>query len=214
MAAKKPQRRMLPVKPAAPTLMANQDTQHKGDSVNTRKKGKCITFWVTPEQKLKISAYAAEHDMSISRLIVEGLEARMAEEDAKAAEPPEVVYRDSSFEDEPEHVKLYVSDWAETLRETPSMASKVLFALIRVGGMTSAAEEQRLYATAYEKEHAADLLGIKPRTVDNVLTELKGSGIVRSLARGVYQVNPHIIGKGPWPDVEALRDAWDSADES
>lgn len=63
--------------PVSPTLMGNQDTVNKGDSTNSRKKGKCITFWVTDEQKAEISAFAAEHNTTVSRLIVEGLEMRM-----------------------------------------------------------------------------------------------------------------------------------------
>lgn len=77
MPAKRPVRRMSVQQDVAPTLMGNQDLQHKGDSTNTRKKGKCITFWVTDAQKAEISAYAAEHNTTVSRLIVEGLELRM-----------------------------------------------------------------------------------------------------------------------------------------
>ena len=77
MPTKRPVRRMSVPEEASPTLMANQDTRNKGDSTNTRKKGKCITFWVTDEQKTEISAYAAEHNTTVSRLIVEGLELRM-----------------------------------------------------------------------------------------------------------------------------------------
>lgn len=78
MPTKRPQRRTAPVAEAASsTLMGNQDTVNKGDSTSSRKKGKCITFWVTPEQKAEISAYAAEHNTTVSRLIVEGLEMRM-----------------------------------------------------------------------------------------------------------------------------------------
>ena len=78
MPTKRPQRRTAPVAEAASsTLMGNQDTVNKGDSTNSRKKGKCITFWVTDEQKAEISAYAAEHNTTVSRLIVEGLEMRM-----------------------------------------------------------------------------------------------------------------------------------------
>lgn len=77
MPAKRPVRRMTVLEEVAPTLMANQDTRHKGDSTSTRKKGKCITFWVTDEQKAEISTYAAEHNTTVSRLIVEGLELRM-----------------------------------------------------------------------------------------------------------------------------------------
>lgn len=81
MATKKPVRRMATAtpKPASKTLMGNQDTRHKGDST-TRKKGKCVTFWVTDEQKQAINAYAADHNMTVSRLIIEGLEMRMSKE--------------------------------------------------------------------------------------------------------------------------------------
>lgn len=77
MATKKPVRRAMVDTPVSPTLMGNQDTVNKGDSTNSRKKGKCITFWVTDEQKAEISAFAAEHNTTVSRLIVEGLEIRM-----------------------------------------------------------------------------------------------------------------------------------------
>lgn len=77
MATKKPVRRTSIPSTASKTLMGNQDLRGKGDSTSTRKKGKCITFWVTEEQKAEISAYAAEHNTTVSRLIVEGLEMRM-----------------------------------------------------------------------------------------------------------------------------------------
>lgn len=80
MPAKRPVRRMSVPAEAASTLMGNQDTVHKGDSTSTRKKGKCITFWVTDEQKAEISTYAAAHNTTVSRLIIEGLEMRMNRE--------------------------------------------------------------------------------------------------------------------------------------
>lgn len=75
MTTKKPIRRTVASKPSE-TLMGNQDMRHKGDSTS-RKKGKCVTFWVTEEQKLAISSYASDHNMTVSRLIIEGLEMRM-----------------------------------------------------------------------------------------------------------------------------------------
>ena len=76
MAIKKPARRIMPAGEASATLMGNQDTRGKGDSTS-RKKDKCITFWVTDEQKQRISTYAADHNTTVSRLIIEGLEMRM-----------------------------------------------------------------------------------------------------------------------------------------
>lgn len=76
MAIKKPTRRVMPVGETSMTLMGNQDTRNKGDSTS-RKKGECITFWVTEEQKQEMSTYAAEHNTTVSRIIIEGLEIRM-----------------------------------------------------------------------------------------------------------------------------------------
>ncbi len=79
MATKKPVRYSppAPTAPVSDTLMGNQDTVNKGDSTSSRKKGKCVTFWVTDEKKAEIAAFAAEHDTTVSRLILEGLELRM-----------------------------------------------------------------------------------------------------------------------------------------
>lgn len=75
MATKKPVRYSPPVKPASPTLMGNQDLS-KGDST-TRKDKVCMTFWCSPGKRAEMKAFAAEHDMTVSRLILESVEARM-----------------------------------------------------------------------------------------------------------------------------------------
>lgn len=56
-------------------LMDNQDTVNKGDSYGRDRVQ--LTFWVTPDKKAEIKAYAAERDMTVSRLIVEAIEMRM-----------------------------------------------------------------------------------------------------------------------------------------
>lgn len=57
------------------TLMSNQDVR-KGDSA-TRGDKVCMTFWVTPERRAAIKAYAADHEMTVSRLIIEALNEKM-----------------------------------------------------------------------------------------------------------------------------------------
>lgn len=57
-------------------LMDNQDTTHKGDSFGRDRVQ--MTFWVTPEKRAEMKAYAADHDMTVSRLIVEAINERMA----------------------------------------------------------------------------------------------------------------------------------------
>lgn len=83
MAVKKKQPEWTAPKDAEPKkkLMDNQDTKAKGDSTaRGRKKSKMVSVWMTPEQKAKYSGYAAEHDMSLSRLIIEGLELRIKQD--------------------------------------------------------------------------------------------------------------------------------------
>lgn len=81
MATKRPERRMPNAadKPAKKTLMDNQDTTGKGDS-SAHKKTRQMTFWVTEGQRARIKKYAQQHDMSVSRLVIEGLEMRMKRE--------------------------------------------------------------------------------------------------------------------------------------
>lgn len=78
MATKKPVRKTASAKDKSisQSLMDNQDTANKGDSVSTKKV--CMTFWVSPARREKIKRYAQDHEMTVSRLIVEGLEQRMS----------------------------------------------------------------------------------------------------------------------------------------
>lgn len=80
MAIRKPKPKIAPIiqpeRPESPRrLMDNQDTRRKGDSTGTDRVQ--VTFWVTPDRKAEMKAYAAEHGMTVSRLIVEGIEWRM-----------------------------------------------------------------------------------------------------------------------------------------
>lgn len=71
MAIKKPARRIMPAKEASMTLMGNQDTHGRSDSM-ARKKDSCITFWAADEQKQKICTHATDYNVTVSRLIIEG----------------------------------------------------------------------------------------------------------------------------------------------
>ena len=78
MPTKKPVRRVPMPSEARETLMGNQDLRGKGDSTAEQKK--MLSFWVTLEQRDEIKSYAQRHHMSMSRLIIEGLEMRMKQE--------------------------------------------------------------------------------------------------------------------------------------
>ncbi len=70
MAIKQPARRIMPTGEASTTLMGTQDTRGKGDST-ARKKDSCIIFWAADGQKQKTSTYAADHNTTVSGLIIE-----------------------------------------------------------------------------------------------------------------------------------------------
>ena len=72
MAIKKPARRIMPAKEASMTLMGNQDTRGRGN-LTARKKDSCIIFWDADGQKQKTSAYAADHNTTVSELIIEAV---------------------------------------------------------------------------------------------------------------------------------------------
>lgn len=75
MATKKPSRRVPTRTEPAETMMGNQDTVNKGDS--TARSKVLVTFWTTPERRAAMKEFAAEHEMSMTRLIIEGIEMRM-----------------------------------------------------------------------------------------------------------------------------------------
>lgn len=75
--SKKKAERRIPKSSQSPsrTLMGNQDLS-KGDST-TRGDKVCVTFWCSPEKRAEMKAFAADHDMTVSRLIIEAVESRM-----------------------------------------------------------------------------------------------------------------------------------------
>ena len=61
---------------------------------------------------------------------------------------------------------------------------------------------------ALNKKDIASKLQISIKTIDNKLIDLKKSGVIKPLARGVFCVNPFVSAKGKWPHVKARREIW------
>lgn len=82
MARRKTVPNLGPRDEAAPAkLMDFQDTLNKGDgSPKARKKKVQISFWVSEERRDEIRRYAEEHEMTVSRLVVEGLNWRLKQD--------------------------------------------------------------------------------------------------------------------------------------
>lgn len=105
--------------------------------------------------------------------------------------------------DEPDYVKLYVRAWCafkglDRLRDSDK---DVLLNLLPV--MTYAEQGQIIYTNSTLRKTIAEKLELK--TIDNALTRLVKSGVLKRVARGTFAVNPELVGKGTWHDIKQLK---------
>ena len=61
------------------------------------------------------------------------------------------------------------------------------------------------------KDRIAEEFGLKKNSLDVNISNLKKEGILVQIARGVYQLQPNLFGKGKWTDIKKMRMAveWD-----
>lgn len=109
---------------------------------------------------------------------------------------------------EPAYVKLYVTQWLATMSGQPSLMADVLVGLIELG-MTFAEDGQVIHATKYEKEAIAKRLGVNPRSIDNTIQKLVKAEALKRVERGTYAVNPRLLGKGSWKNIQSLQVSWE-----
>jgi hypothetical protein len=69
----------------------------------------------------------------------------------------------------------------------------------------SVAYDGVLSLTAYRKSRIALTLGCSTRSIDNAITEFVKQGILIRLARGEYELDPHLFAKGRWLDIRQRR---------
>jgi hypothetical protein len=102
--------------------------------------------------------------------------------------------------DEPNYVKLYLSD-ISYLYGFPSTNNDLLFELLKY--ISYGTNEIILNATT--KKRMAEVIGMNVRTVDNKLQELVKTKILDRVAPGTFTLNPYLFGKGDWKSVTELR---------
>ena len=78
--------------------------------------------------------------------------------------------------------------------------NKTLLALLRKMNY----DNEIVLATSIKKE-LAEALKIKINTLEHAIGDLVRSGILHRLANNYYMVNPHLIAKGSWKDIQLLR---------
>jgi len=108
--------------------------------------------------------------------------------------------------EEPDYVKLYVNTIL-TFKSLPVALNPILLELLRL--MSYAEEGQIITYNDYWRKQIADKTQKKPNTIDKALGDLTNSGIFKRIARGTYQVNPNIFGKGSWDNIKELRAKFD-----
>ena len=117
----------------------------------------------------------------------------------------EVTSRVQTFKSvsEPSFVKMYVDD-VSNLNKLSNTAKNLLLSLVRRLGYDSVIT---LHKQA--KQEICREMGIKAtQTIENKLSELLKSGIIKRVCRGSFMLNPDYFAKGQWNDVNKLRDAY------
>lgn len=102
---------------------------------------------------------------------------------------------------EPPYIKLYLDDIA-LLHNLPKGSSALMMQLLRQVNY-----EGLINLNSSVKSKIATSLGYKNRqSVDNGLNKLCKEQLIRSIDRGVYEVNPHLFGKGDWATIFLRRE--------
>lgn len=108
--------------------------------------------------------------------------------------------------DEPDYVKLYLNAWC-IFKDIKGVNLKVLYKILPF--MTYAENEQLICFTSYlKKEIAKSLEWAEKSALNRFNQELKkmcDAGVLKKIDRDTYQVNPELIGRGAWKDINKLR---------
>ena len=120
-----------------------------------------------------------------------------------------MVYKDAS---EPDFVKLYI-DCVCNFKGLRKSLSPIFVALLKHMTYADAEEEhggQIIAVNAYIKQQIAKSLGYNGvESINKALTDFVKAGLLKRIARGTFQVNPQIVGKGDWKDIKNIRATFD-----
>lgn len=107
---------------------------------------------------------------------------------------------------EPDYIKLYL-DTVLTFKGISKALNPVLVSLCK--HMSYADKDQIVYVNKYVKTCIEKDTGLKVKRIEQAIKEFKNVGILMQVSRGVYRVNPNIIGRGLWTDIKRLRATFD-----
>lgn len=123
----------------------------------------------------------------------------------------EVTRRKTTFEfsKEPAYVKLYF-DCLGVYIKNEGLTSSLNDMLVEVLRRSTYAEEgQMVYLNAFVKDQICKATGKSMERLKQAIRIWIKNKILVRVARGVYQVNPYIFGKGEWRNIANLRATFD-----
>lgn len=113
------------------------------------------------------------------------------------------------FSKEPAYVKLYF-DCLGVYIKNEGLTSSLNDMLIEVLKRSTYAEEgQMVYLNTFTKEQVCKATGKSMERMKQAIRIWVKNKILVRVARGVYQVNPYIFGKGEWRNIANLRATFD-----
>lgn len=100
---------------------------------------------------------------------------------------------------EPAFVKLYIQDIMKVMNLNGS-CKDVLLAFLPTMGYNNVIAAQK-----FVKEMICDQLGMKMNTLNKAIDTMSKEGVLIRKGRGIYVVNPNIIAKGKWENIQEIR---------
>ena len=123
------------------------------------------------------------------------------------AQTGEVLKRETTvqFSKEPGFVKLYF-DCLGVYIKNDGLSASLNDMLLEVLHRASYAQDgQIVHLGAYDKEQICKATHKSMRRLEQAITTWVKNRVLIRVARGIYQVNPFIFGRGDWRDIANLR---------
>ena len=111
---------------------------------------------------------------------------------------------DAIISREPDYVKLYLST-VLALKNLPITHNQLLNEILLRMSYADVDEGQIVYILPVDRDNIAKKIKQKPDTIKKAIIDFARAGILKKIANGKYQVNPHLFGKGDWKDIRRIR---------
>ena len=109
------------------------------------------------------------------------------------------------FAPEPNYIKLYL-DCLGVFSGNVGLSVSLNEIFIEVLKLVSYADDDQLVTiNGYIKKRISEKTGKSIRRIDQALQLWVETNVLIRVARGTYQLNPYLFGRGDWRDIESLR---------